>query len=165
MQAVINKIKKNYPSLKFSAGSQFYWSPETSEIFYNNESNDKIAVWSLLHETGHAILNHKIYKFDFELVRLEMEAWERAKQLAKEFGELIDEEHIQDCLDTYRDWLYRRSICPNCTAKCLQQGDIIHYRCFNCHTKWKVSSSRFCRSYRRTKNIPTAPLVHFNVSQ
>jgi hypothetical protein len=165
MQALINKIKKSHPTLKFRVGHQFYWSPETSEIVYKDEGDDKVAVWSLLHETGHAMLEHQTYKYDFELVRLEMEAWEKAKGLAKEIHETINEEHIQDCLDTYRDWLFRRSICPNCTAKCLQQGDIVHYRCFNCHTTWKVSSSRFCRSYRRSKNVASQPLVHFKVSQ
>jgi hypothetical protein len=57
-------------------------------------------------------------------------------------------------LDTYRDWLYKRSICPTCTAKCLQQGDFVHYRCFNCHTTWRVTASRFCRAYRRQKDVP-----------
>lgn len=113
-----------------------------------------LFVWSLLHETGHALLDHTSYKADFELLRLEVEAWERAKLLAADLDVAIDEDHIQDCLDTYRDWLFKRSICPQCNTKCLQQGDFVHYRCFNCHTVWRVSSSRFCRAYRSTKNVP-----------
>lgn len=156
MQQHINKLRRLFPTLKFTAGKQFYWSPETGEIFYNASARGQKAVWSLLHESGHALLGHISYKADFELLRLEMEAWEKAKVLAVELGLTIDEDHIQDCLDTYRDWLYKRSVCPNCDTKCLQQGDFVHYRCFNCHTTWKVSSNRFGRAYRSTKNVPQA---------
>jgi hypothetical protein len=153
VQAVIDRLRLSFPELTFKSGKQFYWSPETHEIIYKAEPNNTYALWSLLHETGHALLNHQTYKADYELLKLEIEAWERAKTIALDLNINIDEEHIQDCLDTYRNWIYKRSICPSCTSKCLQQGDFIHYRCFNCHTMWKVSSSRFCRSYRKTKAI------------
>ncbi len=106
-------------------------------------------MWSLLHETGHALLGHHSYKADFELLKLELAAWERARQIGQEVDVDIDENHIQDCLDTYRDWLYKRSICPSCGTKCLQQDDFTHYSCFNCRAVWRVSASRFARSYRR----------------
>jgi hypothetical protein len=154
MQQHINKLRILFPSLSFTAGNQFYWSPETQEIFYNSQASGQKAVWSLLHESGHALLGHNSYKADLELLRLEVEAWEKAKSLANAMQIEIDEDHIQDCLDTYRDWLYKRSICPTCNTKCLQQGDFVHYRCFNCHTMWKVSPNRFGRAYRSTKNVP-----------
>jgi|GEM_PF-44853 len=163
MQQLLNKLQARHPELRFSAGKQFCWSPETSEIFYKKfpadgkqltvEENQQ-ARWSLLHETGHALLEHRNYQADFELLRMEVAAWEKARELAAELEIIIDGDHVQDCLDTYRDWLYKRSICPNCTTKCLQQDDYRHYRCFNCHTVWKVSTSRFARAYRATKNIP-----------
>lgn len=153
MQKLLAKLKLTYPQLRFTAGNQFCWSPETSEIFYNKSANGLQAIWSLLHETGHALLEHESYKADFELVKLEVAAWEKAISIAKTLNISIDEDHIQDCLDTYRDWLYKRSICPNCLTKCLQQDDHSHYHCFNCHTLWRVSTSRFCRAYRSTKNI------------
>jgi len=86
---------------------------------------------------------------------LEVDAWERARRLASDLGTEIDEDHIQNCLDTYRDWLDKRSICPTCTTKCLQQGDFIHYRCFNCRSVWKVTANRFGRAYRSTKLAPS----------
>jgi hypothetical protein len=161
MQALINDLKLNFPELKFKSGRNFRWEPETNEISYNANSDNKIGRWSILHETGHALLKHQNYKSDFELLRLEVAAWEKGKLLAQQFNVDIDDEHIQDCLDTYRDWLYNRSICPNCTTKCLQQSNFVHYRCFNCHTTWKVSSSRFCRAYRQTKNIEQTPITYF----
>jgi len=153
MQQLITKLQAAFPQLTFSAGQQFYWSPETQEIFYKEHGNNDQARWSLLHETGHALLEHTSYRADFELLKLEVAAWEKARSLAADHGIEIDEDHIEDCLDTYRDWLYKRSICPTCSAKCLQQDDHRYYRCFNCHTVWRVTASRFCRAYRSTKNI------------
>lgn len=153
MQKLIADLAKRYPELRFTPGKQFYWSPETGEIFYKEKAGTDKAAWSLLHETGHALLGHKNYKADFELLKLEVAAWERARELAADAGIEIDEDHIQDCLDTYRDWLYKRSICPRCTTKSLQQGDFVHYRCFNCHAVWKVTANRFCRAYRRSAGV------------
>lgn len=149
---LITRLQAQYPNLRFTYGERFYWSPETDEIIYKPDVDDEQAAWSLLHETGHALLRHQSYQSDVELLRLEVQAWERARQVATDVGISIDEDHIQDCLDTYRDWLYKRSICPNCSAQCLQQDDFVHYRCFNCHTAWRVSASRFCRAYRSTKH-------------
>lgn len=164
MLDLINKLIKEFPGLSFKSGQQFCWSPETNEIVYRAKATGKQAIWSLLHETGHALLKHATYSADFELLRLEVAAWSKAEELAKRLGIEIDNEHIQDCLDTYRDWLYKRSICPNCTTKCLQQNDYMHYRCFNCHTLWRVSASRFCRAYRSTKNVDQPSGLHLETS-
>lgn len=159
MQSTVKILKERYPELQFTAGDQFYWSPETKEIFYNKDATDKTAIWSLLHETGHALLNHTNYSGDFELLQLEIAAWEKARELGKELHIEVSEDHIQDCLDTYRDWLHERSICPNCQTKCLQQDDHLHYRCFNCRTTWSVGASRFCRTYRTIKEVVPVPLT------
>lgn len=159
MDTVIDSLQRLFPSLRFTPGTTFCWSPETQEVFYKATSHEPKHTWSLLHETGHALLKHQSYKADIELLKLEVAAWEKAKELASQLELEIDEDHIQDCLDTYRDWLYRRSICPTCTTKCLQQADMAHYRCFNCHTIWRVTPSRFCRAYRSTKNIKKPSVV------
>jgi len=154
MKALLASLQQAYPALRFTPGKTFVWSPETQEVFYDDKQttiNDKRARWSLLHETGHALLEHKSYQADLELLKMEMAAWDKAKELASQFRLKINEDHIQDCLDTYRDWLYRRSICPTCTTKCLQQSDFKHYRCHNCHTTWRVTTSRFARPYRAVK--------------
>jgi hypothetical protein len=160
MQELIAKLTAAFPDVRFNAGKQFCWSPETGEVFYKRNDKRPTAPWSLLHETGHALLEHASYKADFELLRLEIAAWEKARELARELGITIDEDHIEDCLDTYRDWLHKRSICPTCTTKCLQQSDYVHYRCFNCHTVWRVTGNRFCRAYRSTKNVAPQPVFH-----
>lgn len=154
MDQIIELLATHYPRLRFTPSDTFCWSPETMEVLYKADIDQPRCIWSLLHETGHGILNHQTYWNDLELLAIELAAWEKAKQLAAEFAIRIDEEHIQDCLDTYRDWVYRRSICPSCTTKSLQQSNSPLYRCFNCHTTWKVSTSRFCRAYR-SKQAPT----------
>lgn len=159
MDHVLNHLRTTLPDLQFTAGTQFCWSPETREIFYRADAKGKKASWSLLHETGHALLDHRSYHADFELILLEVAAWEKARELAADLGISIDEDHIQDCLDTYRDWLYKRSICPSCSTKSIQQNDYAHYRCFNCRTTWRVTASRFCRSYRSTKKVTQQPVV------
>lgn len=153
MQPLIKRLNQLYPLLIYKPGKIFCWSPETNEIFYKMKSSKLSDKWSLLHETGHAVLKHSYYKGDFELIKMEVAAWQEAKIIAQKFKITVDEDYIEDCIDTYRDWLHKRSICPNCKTKALQQDDFIHYRCFNCQTIWKVSDSRFCRAYRSTKKI------------
>ncbi len=149
MNQLIEDIKKAYPEISFKVSDNFYWSPDTKQINYKHkESLTELDIWSMLHEIGHSLLEHKSYSADFMLIRLEVDAWEKAKEISREFSILIDENHIQDCLDTYRDWLYKRSICPRCNTKSFQQSDYKHYKCFNCHMIWRVTPSRFCRSYR-----------------
>jgi hypothetical protein len=159
MHNVLAQLQVRYPTLHFIAGEQFCWSPETNEILYKTTPHELTDIWSLLHESGHALLQHQSYKGDFELLRLEVAAWDKARLIAEELQLKISEEHIENCLDTYRDWLYRRSICPRCSTKCLQQDDHHSYHCFNCHSNWQVSSSRFCRAYRRTTTTKPLALV------
>lgn len=151
MYNVIKQIKQLHPELNFKLAKASYWSPMTQEIYYTKGGDSDLELWSLLHEVGHALRQHKSYDADFTLLRLEIEAWEEATELAKRLNVSISKSHIEDCLDTYRDWLYRRSVCPHCSAKCFQQSDFKHYQCFNCHAIWRVSLSRFCRSYRATE--------------
>jgi hypothetical protein len=151
-QPIVDYISKLLPKVKLEPGEAFYWSPNKQLITYKTSAiNEDIGQWALLHEASHAILNHQNYNSDIELLKLEVEAWHNAKGLAKDLEINIDENHIQDCLDTYRDWLYRRSSCPNCGVVCIQLTPST-YSCHNCQTTWSVSSSKFCRPYRLTVN-------------
>lgn len=152
MRNLVTKLAAAHPHLSFVASDSFYWCPETSEVFYDDSKHGHPSgIWSLLHEASHGLLGHTTYKADLELLHLEVEAWHHALDMAKKHGFNIDGEYIQDCLDTYRDWLYRRSLCPGCGSQCLQIDTSNFYRCFNCHTRWHVSPSRFCRPYRRSQ--------------
>lgn len=142
-------IQEVIPDITLKPSESFYWSPQQKTIAYKENSlNKPEGLWSLLHETAHAQLDHHIYKTDFELLMLEVAAWKQAKTLAHELKTTIDENYLQDCLDTYRDWLHRRSTCPTCGNVGLQHSSS-EYRCHNCHTSWHVTAARFCRPYRK----------------
>ena len=159
MLDLVARLRTAHPDLKFIAAESFYWCPETTEVFYDQSRAHEIASsWSLLHETSHALLGHTLYKADVELLHLEVAAWSHAVSIAHQYGVKIEDEYVQDCLDTYRDWLYRRSVCPGCGTQCLQIDDSNHYCCFNCHARWHVSPSRFCRAYRRAQHKKSAPV-------
>lgn len=155
MERVLEKLRTNYPSLRFTEGSACSWSPKTRTITYTARKSNH-ATWALLHELAHAELTHDTYQTDFELLLLEVAAWDKAKELAVIYDAEIDEDHIQDCLDTYRDWLYQRATCPKCTNTSLQK-DSVTYNCYNCNTSWTVTASRFCRPYRLTSKQQKTP--------
>lgn len=149
MENLILSLKKDYPNLTFVEGSLLCWSPGKKQIYYKTTS-DKKSICGVLHEIGHARLKHISYSSDMDLLHKEVLAWEEALLLAEQYGVSLDESHVQDCLDTYRDWLYKRSTCPNCQAKGIQSR-FDAYICINCHKQWHVNNSRFCRPYRRQK--------------
>jgi hypothetical protein len=151
--SLLSKIKADYPSFLFIEGESYYWSPKKNTIHHGQLTEKVKSLWPLFHELGHALLGHRRFNSDFELLTLEIEAWDEAKIIANKYGYTIDENHIQDCLDTYRDWLYRRSTCPFCTNSALQIK-IDTYSCFNCNNTWHVSASRKCRTYRKKAKTP-----------
>jgi hypothetical protein len=125
-QDFIVQLKNNYPQFSFREGRHEHWSPTTKTITYNLNQPAQQLYFGLLHELAHALLGHLTYK--------------------------IEDDHVQNCLDTYRDWLHRRSSCPQCGAHVLQR-DVSTYQCFNCQTRWHVSSGRFVRPYRKMLKI------------
>ena len=149
MHTLINQLKQDFPELSYQVGDGFYWSPKTQSIIYPEKPTKKNITWTLLHETAHGVLQHTTYKSDVQLLGMEVAAWHKACQLAKKYEITIHEDYIQNCLDSYRNWLHQRSACPACDSHSFQI-DSHHYQCINCHTLWKVSAERFCRPYRKT---------------
>lgn len=153
MEKFIDKLRRDFPSLSFQEGPAASWSPSKRQITYSNSGDSHEAnAWSVLHELGHALLGHEDYESDVSLLQKETEAWMRATALATSYDLAISHEHIENCLDTYRDWLHKRSTCPDCDSHGLQQNKAL-YRCLNCQAIWKVTSARFCRPYRLKKAL------------
>lgn len=146
---LLRLFTKQYSALHFKAGHDFAWSPKLATITYVEDTGaNPDNIYALLHEVAHADLAHNTYSDDFNLLQHEVSAWERAKQIGLSVGVSINEDHIQDCLDTYRDWLHARAKCPTCGIVSLQATDGA-YTCFNCKTGWKVPKSQLCRVSRR----------------
>lgn len=148
MEKLIKKLRADHPTLVFRQGLAHCWSPEYGQILYENTDRAH-NMEGLLHELGHARLQHKGYLSDLELLQKEVDAWEEALRLAELYGVNFSKDHMQDCLDTYRDWVYKRSTCPQCLSTGLQR-DERHYHCINCSHTWSVTTARFCRPYRKS---------------
>lgn len=164
---LLTRLIASYPELKFIEDKSFYWSPKDTSVHYNLEKLAEIrGDWSLIHELAHGLLGHTTYKTDFELLSYEVAAWQKALEIAPAYSLNIESDHIDDCLNTYRDWLYARSTCPTCSLNSLQISSDA-YKCMNCQCQWRVSPSRFCRPYRLThksaskKPITTTPQAVF----
>ena len=154
MKHLLTRLQADHPAIHFQAAERFFWSPQEQTVYYDPKKASNEAQWALLHELSHALLGHKTYKTDFELLQLEVAAWDQAEKLSNTYHIKIDAEHVQDCLDTYRDWLHARSKCPSCGTHGVQTNPST-YQCLNCHTEWNVTTERFCRPYRKKVNRDT----------
>lgn len=140
-------LRAQFPAITFESSDGFRWSPYNTTV-YAGQLKTQNDLYLLLHETGHAIAGHASYTQDIRLLKLEREAWDIAqKQLAPLFAVTIPQDFIEDALDTYRDWLYARSLCPVCSSNGVQENEQ-HYRCLACGTGWKVNDARQCQLRR-----------------
>jgi predicted RNA-binding Zn-ribbon protein involved in translation (DUF1610 family) len=145
----VSFLQRDYPMFTFVEAPRFAWHAGQQRIAYRPQALENVqGTWAVLHELGHALLDHAEYECDIELLQMEVAAWEKARALAAHYTTAIDEDYLQDCLDSYRDWLHVRATCPTCFIRCLQ-ANAHTYRCHNCGTAWHVTRSRLCRPYRR----------------
>lgn len=145
----IRQIREDFSELSFAPHEVFHWSPRKNTVFYDPQKITKPSgIYQLLHEVGHALSKHCYYESGVHLIRIESEAWHKAQVLAEKYGLVIDQDHIESSLDSYRDWLHLRSTCPQCQSVSLETK-LNHYHCFNCMQKWKVPSDQRSRYYRR----------------
>lgn len=149
MRNFLDALEKAYPSIKFESGNIASWSARTSTITFLPLTSNTQEL-ALLHEVAHSLLEHKAFTSDIDLLSKEVAAWDKTRTLVTLYGVTFDKEHVEDCLDTYRDWLYKRSTCPQCNAHGLQRSSTV-YTCLNCSTIWNVTQTRLCRPYRLQK--------------
>jgi hypothetical protein len=144
---ILSKIITSNPTIKFEPGKDFRWSNANVTIEYVVPTTDQ-DIWLTLHELAHAKLDHHSYSSDVELIKLESAAWDYARRvLAAEYGASIDQDFTEDNLDTYRHWLHKRSLCPQCQQTGLQQNKNT-YSCLNCRCSWRVNEARLCKLKR-----------------
>lgn len=144
----LKTLRDHCPGITFVEQSDtFHWSPRSASVHVAALDTERDLI-TLLHETGHALAEHTTYTQDIQLLKLERQAWEIARErLAPLFEIEISDEIIEEALDSYRDWLHARSICPECHANGVQQ-DETHYQCLACLTVWKVNDARICQLRR-----------------
>ncbi len=145
--SLLKQLEKDYPKLAFKASDVFCWSPSKKTVFYSQlTSSHQKAL--LLHELAHALLKHRDFDQDIDLLHQERVAWEHAKEtLATRYNVKITEEDIETALDSYRDWLHQRSKCPDCASNA-PQTKTGTYRCIVCGCQWRANDARLCQLRR-----------------
>lgn len=156
-EELVAELKAEYPRLNFRVNKKFSYRPPRTICY---ETDNKICVteggfeqkkatkyvsdeqknakneqnWyllQLLHELGHALSGHVDFRTDVDRVRMEREAWERARELCEKYEVDYDEEYVEIAMDSYRDWLHRRSRCVKCGETRYQTADG-RYHCAFC---------------------------------
>lgn len=138
---LLQKLQADYPSLVFRASDDFLWSSASKTIYYSQDEGSDLL---LLHELGHAVSQHEDFSFDIELLSQEREAWDLVRrELAARYSVDLDDELIENTLDTYREWLHKRALCPTCGLTGLQTKTST-YVCANCRCSWHPNDARRC---------------------
>ena len=138
----LQEIRKLLKKYKCIPGERFIYHSSNGTISYvPGDLKYPLGALALLHEIAHLKLGHKIYKYDLELLQMEEEAWKLTEKEAKKYEVPIDKDHIEFCLDTYRDWVNKRTTCPCCHTFGLQKSDH-EFLCTECAAKWKVNQRK-----------------------
>ncbi|NTW61996.1 hypothetical protein HGB25_01120 [Candidatus Saccharibacteria bacterium] len=140
INSLINRLKTDYPQFTFQESSEFLWDHDSNTIYFEDKSN---CEGFLLHELSHALLLHTDYERDVQLIAMESKAWDTAQKLADKYHVELSDDFIQSNLDTYRDWLHKRSTCPECQSTGLQTKSNT-FRCLACNNQWTVNDAKTC---------------------
>lgn len=141
---LIDKITDDYPEICVEIGEKCAWNPDSQTITYSPDDDTS----TILHELGHALSGHSVYSLSIELLAMEREAWSRAREVAVSYDITLDENVVEQHLDTYRDWLHSRSLCPSCASTGIEANHN-SFECPNCDNRWQVNDARQCQ-LRRT---------------
>lgn len=144
----LQQLQRDFKDITFVKGRANAWSPQVREIAYRQP----ISKYSLLHELGHALKGHVTYKLDIQLLKFEADAWQKAGEIAEHYGLKIPQKYINDCMNTYKDWLLSRSKCPDCGLVGLQSAKTLEYSCCNCPLHWSVPPETSCLVRRIRKS-------------
>ncbi|MBR3320251.1 hypothetical protein IKG20_03035 [Candidatus Saccharibacteria bacterium] len=113
----LESIKTAYPKFSFLPGRKFLFRPP--KTIYYLESNENFR-FLLLHELSHAVLGHFTFEKSLERLQLERDAWEKTRELCKTYDVPFDESLAEEELDTYRDWVHKKTLCKTCGLTCLE---------------------------------------------
>ena len=123
-KVILDRVQHDYPELRFVRGKKFLYRPPRTTVIGPSEPNDSLL---LLHEIGHALCGHHNFSTQIERMRCEREAWEKAKELCGRYGIKYDEAAVERELDTYRDYVDKKSRCPKCGLTRFQEASGKYY--------------------------------------
>ena len=117
-----------FPNFSYKNGKKYTYIPPKTIVLGPPEPHSELL---LLHEVSHAILKHKCFKTDAERLRIETAAWDKARELAKDLKIPFSSDFAEQNLDSYRDWLHKKSLCKKCHLTRFQTPDG-KYHCPRC---------------------------------
>ena len=125
MGDLVARLARDFPEITFVRGERFLFRPPRTVVVAEGE------VLLLLHEVGHALIGRFEFRTEIERLRIEVAAWEKARELCAQYGVEMDEGLMQDELDSYREWLHQKSRCPVCGLTRFQTPDGV-WHCPGC---------------------------------
>jgi hypothetical protein len=137
------RIRADHPQFVYQSDEHHFWSA-TARTIHFTPAKTMHDVALLLHELAHALLDHRDYHQDIELIAMEESAWQKARSLAATYDLVLDEAHTEDHLETYRLWLHGRSRCPSCQGAGVQSRATSAYYCALCDTQWRANEAKLC---------------------
>ncbi len=117
----------DYPDVRIVTGRKFAFRPPRTIMVGEEEPSELL----MMHELGHYLCGHVDFAIDADRLRKEREAWEKAREVCDSYGVEYVEEVVERELDTYRNWLDKKSRCPKCGLTRFQTPDRI-YHCPKC---------------------------------
>ena len=126
---VLVNVRGDYPAVRFVKGARFSFRPPRTVVFCDDSGD--AAPLLLLHELGHFLTGRYSFKTEVERLKIEVMAWEKARELAPLYGVFVDEELMESELDSYRDFLHQKSRCPDCGLTRFQTPDRV-WHCPRC---------------------------------
>ena len=123
---LVARLARDFPEINFVLGERIKFRPPRTVVV---EAGGEPGL--LLHEVGHALSGRFGFRTEIERLRIEVEAWERARVLGERYGVDLDEDLVQDELDSYREWLHQKSRCPDCGLTRFQTPDGV-WHCPKC---------------------------------
>ncbi len=127
-EELLNRIRISYPKINFKPSQRFLFHPPNTVAYNLTDDNFPILI---LHELGHALIGINSFETDIERIKIEVSAWEKARELAQKFAVPFDDDFAENNLDSYRNWFHSKSICKKCGQTRYQTPDR-QYHCPNC---------------------------------
>ena len=80
---LVQKLRVDYPDFLFKNGRKFAFRPPRTIIL--GSSDEPFYSLLLMHEMGHALCGHRNYRTSPRRVKMEREAWEKARELCEKY--------------------------------------------------------------------------------
>ena len=123
LESLLKLLSKDYPNFRFVKGSRFSFRPPKTIVIGPDEGEHTSML--LFHELGHALSKKYSYKLGAERLKIEATAWQKGKKAYQKYPNLPswDDDFVEDNLDTYRNWLHKKSTCKKCGLTMYQSPD------------------------------------------